>query len=169
VAAHCIMEGLVDEGMRVAAAARDRYSGEKRNPYNDIECGDHYVRAMSGWTILDALSGYRYNAVTGSLAFAPISSPDVTDESGTFRAPFVTASGWGQFEQANDGAVRLTALHGEILIQTLVVPGADVTLDSVRINGSPVDATVRDADGKATVQFPEPIILNPGDMLQVDR
>ncbi len=65
--------------------------------------------------------------------------------------------------------MRLTALHGEILIQTLVVPGADVTLDSVRINGSPVDATVRDADGKATVQFPEPIILNPGDMLQVDR
>jgi len=166
VAAHCIMEGLVDEGMRVVAAVRERYSGEKLNPHNDIECGDHYARAMSGWTILDALSGYRYNAATDALAFDPKLSPDVTDESGAFRVPFVATSGWGQYEQASDGSVRLTAFHGDIRIQTLVVPGADVTQDSVRINGSSIEAAVHHADGKAIVQFPETVILNPGDVLE---
>ncbi len=167
VAAHCIMEGLVDEGMRVAAAARDRYSGEKRNPYNDIECGDHYARAMSGWTILDALSGYRYNAATGSLSFSPASSPDLTDASGTLRAPFVTASGWGQFERASDGAVTLTALHGDIRIRSLTIPASDGPQPTVQVNGSAAKASVQGAGGQTIIRFPEEIALNAGDVITI--
>ena len=89
VAAHCIQEGLVDEGLRIVEAARARYDGTKRNPYNDIECGDHYARAMAGWTILEALGGYRYDAVTGAITLDPAVAAE------TWRGPFVAGTGWG--------------------------------------------------------------------------
>src|SRR5918994_1937205 len=37
VAAHCIMEGMVEEGMELLQALRRRYDGTRRNPYNEIE------------------------------------------------------------------------------------------------------------------------------------
>ena len=42
VAAHCIYEGLVDEGLTIVKAVRERHDGFKRNPWNEVECGHHY-------------------------------------------------------------------------------------------------------------------------------
>jgi uncharacterized protein (DUF608 family) len=50
-AALCFYEGLVDEGMEVVSGARDRYDGRERNPFNEVECGDHYIRALSAWSL----------------------------------------------------------------------------------------------------------------------
>ncbi|MEM2885694.1 MAG: GH116 family glycosyl hydrolase, partial [Thermoproteota archaeon] len=52
VASHMIYEGMVEEALTMVKAARDRYDGEKRNPWNEVECGDHYARAMSSWALL---------------------------------------------------------------------------------------------------------------------
>ncbi|MFX4272359.1 GH116 family glycosyl-hydrolase [Propionibacteriaceae bacterium Y1685] len=71
VAAHCLVEGLTDEADRVLAALWARYDGTRRNPYNEIECGDHYVRAMAGWSVLEALGGYTVDAVTGTVRLRP--------------------------------------------------------------------------------------------------
>jgi len=46
-AAHMILEGLVQEGLGVTRAIHDRCSPSCRNPYNEIECGDQYARAMA--------------------------------------------------------------------------------------------------------------------------
>ncbi|XVU22755.1 GH116 family glycosyl hydrolase [Actinoplanes sp. CA-054009] len=56
VAAHCFYEGLDAEGLTIIRGVRARYDGTRRNPYNEIECGDHYVRAMAGWSVLTAWS-----------------------------------------------------------------------------------------------------------------
>ena len=66
VAAHMIYEGLVEEGFAIVKGARDRYDGIprppiQRNPWNEIECGGHYARAMSSWSLLLALSGWEYD------------------------------------------------------------------------------------------------------------
>ena len=37
---------------RVVRNIRDRYDGRKRNPFNEAECGNHYVRALAAWTVL---------------------------------------------------------------------------------------------------------------------
>jgi non-lysosomal glucosylceramidase len=35
----------------VARAIHDRYAPARRNPYNEIECSDHYARAASGYSV----------------------------------------------------------------------------------------------------------------------
>src|SRR5260221_8971047 len=54
VAALCLFEGLEAEGLAILEGVRGRYDGTRRNPYNEIECGDHYSRAMAGWSLLQA-------------------------------------------------------------------------------------------------------------------
>jgi len=70
-AALCLHEGMDAEARAVIAAARARYDGTKRNPFNEVECGDHYVRALSAWSLLSAWSGLRYCAPTRTLFVRP--------------------------------------------------------------------------------------------------
>ena len=93
VAAHLICHGLVDQGLTIVKAARDRYDGAKRNPWNEIECGHHYARAMASWSLIPALSGYAYSAPRQMIGFAPRVTP--TD----FASFFSTGDGWGLFRQ----------------------------------------------------------------------
>lgn len=51
--------GLLLEGDRAAAErivtdVRDRYDGRRRNPFNEVECGHHYVRSMASWGLVEA-------------------------------------------------------------------------------------------------------------------
>ena len=47
VASHMLWEGLVTEGLAVARLIHDRYHAKSRNPYNELEGGDHSPRAMA--------------------------------------------------------------------------------------------------------------------------
>lgn len=88
VAAHCLIEGLEVEAQKILTAIWSRYDGRRRNPYNHIECGDHYVRSLSGWSVLDAMTGQRWDAVTGTLRLRRLPAEGV-------RMPVVTSQGWG--------------------------------------------------------------------------
>jgi len=67
VAAHLIYRGLLDEGLAIVKAISDRYDGVRRNPWDQIEWGHHYTRAMASYSVFLALTGFRYSAVEGSL------------------------------------------------------------------------------------------------------
>ena len=67
-AATMIYAGLVREGLECVESARARYDGERRNPWNEPECGHHYARAMSAWSAVLALSGFRYHGGTRHVA-----------------------------------------------------------------------------------------------------
>ena len=71
-----------------------RYSSLK----NEFECGNHYARAMASWSLLLALSGFRYSAPAGRISFAPVINAD------NFRSFFSTGSGWGSFAQSHDNS-----------------------------------------------------------------
>ena len=43
---------MVAEGLTLVRAVHDRYAATKRNPWNEIECGDHYARALASWACL---------------------------------------------------------------------------------------------------------------------
>jgi hypothetical protein len=96
VAGLLLFEGMVDEAMQIIETARKRHDGRLRSPWNDVECGDHYVRAMSSWMLLEAAAGYVYDASRDYIEFAPHISPE------DFRCFFAASDGWGQYAQRID-------------------------------------------------------------------
>jgi uncharacterized protein (DUF608 family) len=161
VAGLLLFEGDTDLAMQVIDAARTRHDGTRQNPWNDIECGDHYVRAMSSWTLLEAASGYRYNAATAEVGFAP-----VFDGTG-FRAPFVALDGWGTFAQTT-GNASIEIRHGSFTLRQLRLKASDgdVRVEAM-LDGSTLASTVSTSDGEATVTFAEPITIDAGERLNI--
>ena len=42
-----VYDGLVDEGLEIVRAVRARHDGARRNPWNEVECGNHYARSLA--------------------------------------------------------------------------------------------------------------------------
>jgi len=117
-AALMIYNGMVDRGVEVVANCRRRYDGERRNPWNEPECGHQYVRPMASWAPLAALSGFRYHAADGAVEAKPRIS------AANFRCVWFTGTGWGTFRQTlgeqnrftlrvNEGALPIRSLDLE--------------------------------------------------------
>ncbi|GHO42089.1 GH116 family glycosyl-hydrolase [Ktedonospora formicarum] len=159
VGVHCLFEGLHDEGLSILSALRQRYDGTHRNPYNEVECGDHYARAMAGWSMLEALSGFTYHAVKGLLSFAP------RERAPEFRVPFITGSGWGTFEWTEDH-IRLTCAYGKIHIRQLSLPGCPANA-RVTLDGKHIRVETRQDDNQTFV-FAEPLVLPADSCLEID-
>jgi uncharacterized protein (DUF608 family) len=113
VASHLIHEGLVAEGLSIVKAARSRYDGRTRNPWNEYECGNWYARAMSSYALLGALSGFRYSAVDRTLWFSPKLKVQ------PFQCFFSTASGFGTIA-LHESTVTVRMVEGELPIEHLV-------------------------------------------------
>jgi len=170
VAAHLIYEGMVPEGLAVAKGARDRYDGVPRppiprSPWNEIECGGHYARAMSSWSLLLALSGFRYDAPEQSLRFVPSHTPD------RFKSLFVGPEGWGQLSQtiAADGlSQEIRVVEGSLAVKNLAFESATSRAKlEVRFQGQPVDATLALAAKNCTVALRRPLRIPAGEALSL--
>jgi hypothetical protein len=94
VASLCLFEGLDDEALEVLGAVRARYDGTRRNPYNEIECGDHYSRAMAGWSLLQAWTGDSVDIVEGSIRLGRRPG----------SAPWLGGTAWGRVHVGADRA-----------------------------------------------------------------
>lgn len=124
VAVHLIYEGMTDEGLEVLEAVRNRYDGFSRSPYDEAECGYHYVRSMAWWGLLPALSGYHCDMSSRELSFAPKVSPK------DFQCFYSNAESWGIYKQwEQDGKTRwkIIPLYG--------------TLKDVKVNGVAIKNT----------------------------
>jgi hypothetical protein len=172
VAAHMIYEGLVEEGLALAKAARDRYDGLPRapiprNPWNEIECGGHYARALSSWSLLLALSGWEYDGPRRALRLAPKHRPE------DFRSYWCAPEGWGVLAtKAACGRqqAELSVKSGTFGLTTMVLslaPGIKTTRGSVTLSGKPVPASLTFREPEATVTLPEPIVVQVGQTLTV--
>jgi len=123
VAAHMIYEGFLEEGFSIVKGARERYDGVPRppiarNPWCEIECGGHYARALSSWSLLLALSGWKYDGPRGELSFMPCYRPE------NFKSFFTGPEGWGNIAQMCDGNKQRIeiAVHGGVLrLETLEI------------------------------------------------
>lgn len=122
VAAHLVFEGLVDEGLTLVRAVRSRHNGTNRNPWNEVECGNHYARSLASWAVLIAMTGAQYDAQARSLAFAPA-------QEGPLETFFSTGSGWGR-ASLDDTGVTLSLDFGTLALDTLTVGGRPLTTTS---------------------------------------
>src|SRR6185312_8452174 len=92
-AGHMLWEGMLLEGLAVTRAIHDRYHPARRNPWNEVECGDHYARAMASYGVFLAACGFEYHGPQAHIGFAPRLSPE------NFKCAFTSAEGWGSFSQ----------------------------------------------------------------------
>lgn len=53
------------------ADVRERYDGRRRNPFDEVECGSHYVRSMASFGLLHAWSGTVVDASAREIRVAP--------------------------------------------------------------------------------------------------
>lgn len=166
VAATLIYNGLPDEGVAIVKAARERYNGLRRNPWDEEECGHHYARAMSSWALLLAYSGFTYDGVDGAMGFAPATRDD------PFASFWSCGTGWGTVNMENRNGkqnVRLVQEYGTLRLATLALPGVRGKIARVRatLGGTPVECAAESKD-RLTIRFPGSVTLRSGDVLSLE-
>ena len=121
VAVHLIYEGKVREGLELVKAVRKRYDGICRSPFDEAECGYHYVRSMASWGLLIALSGCRCDMNRREISFAPAVSED------DFQCFYSNGESWGvyrQWEQNGERMWEIIPLYGTL--ENITVNGSDI-------------------------------------------
>ena len=171
VAAHMIYEGepnseLVQRGLAIAKAVHERYAADKRNPYNEIECSDHYARSMASYGAFLAACGFEYHGPKGRLGFSPRITPN------DFKAPFTAADGWGTFAQrVDDGHLRasIEIKHGKLVLNELAVgkvANVQANLVKVLVDGNEVEAALSTADEGYLIRFAAKVNLETGQTME---
>ena len=95
--------------LQIVATIRARYDGEKRNPFDEYECGHWYARAMASYALLHEFTGVRYDAVTKTLYV----------RNGDCSVFLSTASGYGVVTSKN-GMVSVNVVSGKIDVGTVI-------------------------------------------------
>ncbi len=151
VATSMVYEGMIEEALSIVKAVHDRYSPEKHNPWNEIECGDHYARALASWGVYIALEDYFYDGPQKSLKFAPKINQN------NFNGFFTAAEGWGNLKQTRNQSGQsnvVSVSFGKVQLKSLSVELAEnssnikVFFGNIEIPASP---TFR--NGMLTVEF----------------
>ena len=167
VAGNMIWDSFLTEGLAICRAVHDRYQPELFNPYNEIECGDHYARAMASWGVYLALAGFTYHGPKGHIGFAPRITPE------DFRAAFTAAEGWGTFHQIRKGKEQRAQLQvrwGSLRLRSLSFDVPDklrAAAVRVAVAGKPVSATSMCEEGRMTVTLAYDIAVHAGETLDV--
>lgn len=147
---HCLLEGLIREGLTVIKSVRDRYDGYGRNPWDEFECGHHYARAMASYGALIALSGFEFDKSKGFLGF----SPKINNEN--FKTFWSLDGVWGTFSQ-NTKVSRIEVLYGSIHIKKLKISLFKNTKNVKLI--TPSGDFLIDFDNSGEVNLPKDICL----------
>ncbi len=156
---------LTLRGLAITRAIHDRYAPSRRNPYNEIECSDHYARAAAGYSVFLAMCGFRHHGPNGELGFAPKTAGSA------FKVPFTTAEAWGSYAQSEAGGsleCRLDVKHGDLMLKRLYLGGAEGRgAVAARLGGQEVSAAPAVDAGMAAVDFDPPLHLGAGDILEI--
>jgi hypothetical protein len=153
--------------MIICDGIQKRYHPAKHNPYNEIECGDHYARALASWGVYTNLAGYEYHGPNAHLAFAPKISPE------DFRAAFTAAEGWGSFSQRRKGSTQHELIDlrwGSLALKSLAfeVPESfEKAKVSVVAGGTPLACEHTINNGRLDITLNEKLVLKEGHLLAV--
>ncbi|MCR4415224.1 MAG: non-lysosomal glucosylceramidase, partial [Thermoguttaceae bacterium] len=171
-----IYEGLIDEARKIVRTARARYDGRRRdglnsgpggNPYNELECGKFYARAMSAWSLLVASQGLVLDGPEGVLGFKPKWQP--ADHRSFFTAP----EGWGLFVQRRDGNQQRDSIevrHGRLRLRELVFElpeGAGQVAATVTASGRPVNVALRRDGAEVRLALAQETVVPEGETVDV--
>lgn len=167
VAGLLIQEGRFEEALRIVKAASDRYNGVprapiQRNPFAEVECGNHYARAMSAWGMLLAAQGCRYSGPDRAIEFDPVVRPE---DHASF---FTGAEGWGLFAQRRGKGSqenKLSIEYGRLEVRTITLHlPAEATSRGIRISVSGTNESYGSTTSGSviTLEFARPVRISAG-------
>ncbi len=154
-ACHMLREGLTAQGLDIVRAIRDRYDGEKRNPWNEMECGSNYARSMASYALLPTLSGFTFDLRAGVLGFRPTVYP------APFRCFWSVGEAWGTvFVDA--AHVAFTVLYGHVTLRAFDLP-TDADATAVTLSGHRLEAS----QAGTRLRFGAPVCMDVGAVLVI--
>jgi uncharacterized protein (DUF608 family) len=164
VAALLAYRGRIDEALAVTRAVRERYDGTRRNPYDEVECGHHYARAMASYAVLLALSGFAADVPNKRLKFAPrMNQKD-------FACFFAIDSAWGLYRQKLAGGKsthEVDARYGKLSVRRLALARPSKGAVRVTMGKKTIPAEII-ADGKGCeVVLKRAVTVRPGAPLKI--
>ena len=164
-AALMVYSGMVAQGIECIGNIRARYDGEKRNPWDEAECGHHYARAMASWSSFIAVSGFSYDGPKAAV----VAVPRIAHES--FRCFWSTGTGWGSFSYSRiAGGTRFSI---EVIAGSLSCRSCEITgggeASTAQKNSVAVPHTVQSTKARTVFHFSEPIMtLSAGQTLTLE-
>lgn len=168
VASHMIYEGMLKEGLAVARAIHDRYDASLRNPYNEIECSDHYARAMASYGAFISICGFEHHCPKGQIVFSPRLTPD------DFKAPFISAEGWGTFVQKRQGNTQnqqLKLYWGRLMLNQMgfdLPAGKIAKKVQVKVNDKKIKTSYHMAENRIIASFDKPVQIEAGQEMEIE-
>ncbi len=161
--------GRSDLAVRVTTDVYNRYV-KRRAPWDHIECGEHYFRPLSVWTVLTGLQGFRWDAARRSLGFTPVISP------ADHRSLFCTATAWGEYFAQTVGGRRLhRVVHragrltlAEFTIGLTAAEGAGPPAElAASHDGAALAVTAAVTRGRVVIRFKHPLRMPEGSTLEI--
>jgi non-lysosomal glucosylceramidase len=168
VAGNMVWEDMVPEALAICRGVEDRYQPAKHNPFNEIECGDHYARAMASWGVYTALAGFEYHGPKGHIGFAPRITPE------NFGAAFTAAEGWGSFAQTRDKESQreqITLRWGHLNLKSLAFAVPE-DWKTVSVAAHLADKSINSRqttvqNGRVQIELADPMHLSEGQELEI--
>ena len=166
VAGHMIWEGMVQQGLAVTRAVHDRHHPSKRNPWNEVECGDHYSRSMASYGVFIAACGFEYHGPKQHIGFAPKLTPE------NFKCAFISAEGWGSFSQKIAGGRQTASLAlkwGSLRLRTISLATSEKPGSAtVKVGDKITASSLSWRDGKVTIMLINEVLLTAGQFLGIN-
>jgi len=123
-------QGKFQDGFKVVKAIRDRFDGEKRNPWNEFECGSNYARSMASYALIPILCGFEFDMPNNHIGFNPY-------KTNNFKCIWSLADAWGNVE-FNSGSVKIDVYEGRLKLKSLGLKCLE-SIKNLKIDGKNVD------------------------------
>jgi uncharacterized protein (DUF608 family) len=162
VAAQFIHAGMLREGLQTIEDVRKRFDGERRNPWDEPECGHHYARAMSAWSSIVALSGFHYHGTEKQITLMPRLTAK------RFTSFWSSGTGWGVFSIGRDeGRAELNVTEGSLALKSIRLSQPATGTASVMFNKKPLPHQVKKIEGGTELTFDEAVTVPAGGSLLI--
>lgn len=148
--------GMVEEAIELSENSDQRHFLAGRI-FNHEECGDHYYRAMSSWSLLLSVTGFKLDTPKGIVMFVPPVE--------SIKAPWFSPSGFGHFMKQPE-SFELECTNGEIGFNKLIL-NMVTCIKQVLINGEIVKFKIIKDSNRMNIIFEKNIVLKPKMVLRI--